>query len=359
MEKQKERYKSIFNVMEFGACADGSKDDTQAFQNALDAARTVEGKVVVPAGIYRISTIQVYEGVSLYGDAAWGGTDGAGGTRILFDGPPDAKCCIDISDAYGCIVHGLNIEGGKKGDNVCGIYLDRKGTGKDVEDTSHIEHCRVANFTADGLHYNGIWCDSVRHCLFEDNARFGIFVSGWDIFFFDNVLRHNGQGGLCCLDNAFNSITAQNNRFEENNGPGLQFKGGNMATFMGNSFFDNCGPGVEIGDRGQVTNSFSLLGNTFRGNGRTTTGAMSCQIYADFTHNFLLSGNTFLPGEDGFAPSYCVTHKRLWATQIQNNTMTGAMHTAAFYDLGGKNGYVTIADNVGTLPGALPLSFDA
>ena len=43
MEKQKERYKSIFNVMEFGACADGSKDDTQAFQNALDAARTVEG----------------------------------------------------------------------------------------------------------------------------------------------------------------------------------------------------------------------------------------------------------------------------------------------------------------------------
>ena len=66
MEKQKERYKSIFNVMEFGACADGSKDDTQAFQNALDAARTVEGKVVVPAGIYRISTIQVYEGVSLY-----------------------------------------------------------------------------------------------------------------------------------------------------------------------------------------------------------------------------------------------------------------------------------------------------
>ena len=54
MEKQKERYKSIFNVMEFGACADGSKDDTQAFQNALDAARTVEGKVVVPAGIYRL-----------------------------------------------------------------------------------------------------------------------------------------------------------------------------------------------------------------------------------------------------------------------------------------------------------------
>ena len=49
MEKQKERYKSIFNVMEFGACADGSKDDTQAFQNALDAARTVGGKVVVPA----------------------------------------------------------------------------------------------------------------------------------------------------------------------------------------------------------------------------------------------------------------------------------------------------------------------
>lgn len=356
MEAQKKTTPAVFNVKEFGAVGNGKTDDTAAFQAALDAARPHEGTVTVPAGQYCIRSVRVYEGTALCGEGLHGAKDG--GSSLLYCGDGTDKGCLDISDAYGCVIHGLNLEGQHRGKSVCGIYLERKGTGKNVEDTSHIENCRVADFSGDGLHYNGMWCDSVRHCLFEDNGRFGIFVSGWDVFFFDNIFRRNRAAGLGCLDNAFNSVTAQNNRFTENGGPGMQFKGASMATFMGNTFENNAGPGVEIGDRGQVTNSFLMMGNTFLGNAREGKNEYSTQLYADFTHNFLINGNTFLPGADGFAPDYCITVKRLWSTQICNNTMSGAMKKAAFCDLGAKNGYVTVCDNVGTPVTALPLSFD-
>ena len=351
-------YKAIFNVLDFGACGDGSKNDTAALQAALDAARDVEGKVIIPAGVYRIGTVRIYAGVSLYGDAGWGIDQGQGGTQIVFDGDDDALGCLDISDAYGCVLHGLSLEGGKRGKFVSGIYLDRKGTGKDVEDTAHIENCRVANFTGDGLHFNGIWCDSVRHCVFESNGRYGVFVSGWDIFFYDNLLRRNGSHGLGAENNAFNSITAQNNRFEENGGAGLQFKGGNLASFMGNTFCNNAGPGIEIGDRGQVSNAYVLSSNTFLGNGRERTDETSCHVYIDYTHNIVLDCNVMTAADDGFAPRYGIVHKRLWSTLIRNNALSGSYSERAILDLGAKNGYVLIGENVGTTAGKMPLSWD-
>jgi hypothetical protein len=59
----------VWNVLDFGALADGNGDNTQAFQNALDAAQSVNGGIVeVPPGRYRFAgSITVPSNVTLRG----------------------------------------------------------------------------------------------------------------------------------------------------------------------------------------------------------------------------------------------------------------------------------------------------
>jgi hypothetical protein len=61
--------KTRWNVVEMGAVADGSKDNTEVFQKALDAAGNAGGGIVeVPSGRYRINgNLSVPAGVTLQG----------------------------------------------------------------------------------------------------------------------------------------------------------------------------------------------------------------------------------------------------------------------------------------------------
>ncbi len=58
-----------WSVMEMGAVADGTTDNTKSFQKALDAARQAGGGIVeVPAGRYRIAgTLSIPQGVTFQG----------------------------------------------------------------------------------------------------------------------------------------------------------------------------------------------------------------------------------------------------------------------------------------------------
>jgi hypothetical protein len=58
-----------WSVMEMGAVADGTTDNTKSFQKALDAARQAGGGIVeAPAGRYRIAgTLSIPQGVTLQG----------------------------------------------------------------------------------------------------------------------------------------------------------------------------------------------------------------------------------------------------------------------------------------------------
>jgi hypothetical protein len=58
------------NVKDFGAVGDNSTDDTQAFQDALDAAKINGNRVIVPSGNYKItSTLYIEDGVTLMGES--------------------------------------------------------------------------------------------------------------------------------------------------------------------------------------------------------------------------------------------------------------------------------------------------
>lgn len=54
-----------FNVMDFGATGDGATLDTAAIQAAIDAAAEKGGRVLVPAGVYRIGTVHLKSRVTL------------------------------------------------------------------------------------------------------------------------------------------------------------------------------------------------------------------------------------------------------------------------------------------------------
>jgi hypothetical protein len=54
---QRERGSSVLNVRNFGAVGDGSRDDTAAFQAAIDALPALGGTVDVPAGTYMIDAV--------------------------------------------------------------------------------------------------------------------------------------------------------------------------------------------------------------------------------------------------------------------------------------------------------------
>ena len=58
------------DVRDHGAVGDGRSDDTEAFASAIEAARVVRGRVLVPAGTYVVDSITVPLLVALEGTGA-------------------------------------------------------------------------------------------------------------------------------------------------------------------------------------------------------------------------------------------------------------------------------------------------
>ena len=58
---------STYNVKDFGAIGDGQSNDTAALQEAIDKCnKNAGGEVVVPPGVYRISTLHMKSNVELH-----------------------------------------------------------------------------------------------------------------------------------------------------------------------------------------------------------------------------------------------------------------------------------------------------
>jgi hypothetical protein len=72
---------AVYNVKSYGATGDGSKDDSAAFQNAMNAARdSGGGKVYVPGGTYKVADVRLRNNVTLQIDGAATIQKAAGGS---------------------------------------------------------------------------------------------------------------------------------------------------------------------------------------------------------------------------------------------------------------------------------------
>ncbi len=58
--------KRFYNVRDFGATGDGTTLDTAKIQAALDACKDCGGRVILPSGDYRISSVRIYSNTEVY-----------------------------------------------------------------------------------------------------------------------------------------------------------------------------------------------------------------------------------------------------------------------------------------------------
>ncbi len=161
----------VFNVMDYGAKGDGRTDDSDAIQQAINAAQKFEdgGIVFLPAGSYPVSkTLLITGRVKMFGQGQ-ATIDGA--THIV-----PASLDFDVIKAvgvhYGVVLEGFTIRS----------YSD-KGTGGHFLRFEACQHVRVRDMSLSNC-WNGVLVDSSGDVVLQDisvgpcdvpgSGRFGI-----------------------------------------------------------------------------------------------------------------------------------------------------------------------------------------
>ncbi len=287
----------VFDVRDMGAAGNGVQNDTAAFQRAIDEAAKVQGSVFVPPGNYLAGELQMAPYTEIRGCANYGWGI-PGGTMLTFDpGADHAKCLLNLTGAFGCRVTGLCLNGpGAEFERVVhGIMVDKPDYGKQ-EDTPIIDDCRVGNFSGDGMHFERIWCFSVRHSQCFGNGGCGVRMRGWDGYILDCWFSRNHQAGFGAYDeNA--SISMNGNRIEWNWDCGIVIIGGNKCNLTSN-YLDRSGKtGIKLVSTIDVT----LTGNVIYRSGRpawTPDPAESLHLALIDCRGVTAVGNTLNYGRD-------------------------------------------------------------
>jgi len=290
---------TIFKITDFGAVGDGKTVCTEQIQAALDAAGACCGTVEVPPGTYLTGKLKMHESTVLNGSAAW--SFGRFGSSIFKLCDENADCMIDITGAFGCMINGMSLDGAYLGKNIHGVNLYwEKYNGGGREDTPTIDNCRIGNFSGDGLHFEHVWCFSVRHSQMFGNAA-GLYLDGWDAFIIDNWFSGNRNGGLLggpCTA----AITTTGNRVEWNNRGGFIFFNGDSINVTGNFFDRSGGPALIFGDENRGCNTATVTGNIFRRSGKPYSEFKdpydSSHIRLHNNKNITVVGNSMLLGQD-------------------------------------------------------------
>lgn len=347
---------NVFDITEFGAVGDGVTDSTQAIQKAMDAAKDCMGKVVVPPGKYIVKgNLKLRgEGVSLEGSSAWSFRNDGASVFILDN--EDADCMIDISGAFGCTIKGMSLNGRRLGKNIHGIKLFwERYNGGGQEDTPTIDDCRIGLFSGDGLHFEKVWCFSVRHSMIYTNGGSGLCVAGWDAFIIDNWFTNNAIAGIKDCGYVA-SITATGNRVEWNRTAGFWFDRGDSFNFTGNFFDRTYGPALKLGSADGEFNLASCTGNVFRRSGAYDMPHKDkywgSHLMLENCTGCVFTGNTMKVGAgDGgtmpISPDYGVIMKGCKETILKDNAMRNGAKVENLVI--GENENCIIENNIGSI----------
>ncbi|CAM5388174.1 discoidin domain-containing protein [Streptomyces fumanus] len=255
------------SVTDKGADPTGQGDSTQAFREAIAAARG--GTVWIPPGEYRVtSSLSGVENVTLQGAGAWHSVVRA--SRFIDQSNSAGQVRIRDFAVIGEVTERVdsspdNFVNGSLGPNssVSGMWLQHLKVGlwlTGTNDNLVVENNRILDTTADGLNLNG-------------NAR-GVKVR-------NNFLRNQGDDALAMWSlNApdVNSSFENNTVSQPNLANGIAVYGGTDITVRGNLVADTnaLGSGIAISNQKFLDPFHPLAGTiTVDGNTLVRTGAMN------------------------------------------------------------------------------------
>ncbi|MEV0071874.1 discoidin domain-containing protein [Amycolatopsis sp. NPDC050768] len=253
------------SVTDYGATANDAGDDTQAFRNALQAARQQGKEVWVPSGRFEIGSALQIDQTTVRGAGQWYtvlhgnnifNNGSASGNIKLYDfavfGSVSERNDSSPDNAFhgvlgnGSVVSGLWIQ-----DTKCGLWL-MNGASSNLT----IENNRILDTQADGVNFDGAVTNSAIR---------------------NNYLRNNGDDALALWSNgqADAGITIANNTVVQPNlANGIALYGGSNNTVSGNLIQDTnaLGGGYLVANR---FNSVPLSGTvTLTNNTALRAGAL-------------------------------------------------------------------------------------
>ncbi len=345
------------DVKQFGVKGDGSTDDTQAIQRALDAAAETQGTVHLPAGVYLCSGLKLHSHVTLAGEPSWSWRENGGTILKLADG--SAPYLVDVSDTYGARLEGVCLDGGKLEGATHAVWADPQ-VRPAHEHSLFVERCRISDFSGDGLHCRGMWVFVISHSMISHNQGHAVWISGCDGLVHDCWLSGNGGAGIAGYEGVGNT-TITGNRVEWNRQGGIVLNGASHYNITGN-YMDRCGgPGIALLpslDGSQPTVIASVTGNLVNRCGAKSWGELdeaeqSQMLFRD-VRGLACVGNTMAVArgdrtEGDWSPEYGIVYERLADSVIKDNVLHFGALRRLMLDLGGHGENVLVKDNVGSL----------
>jgi Right handed beta helix region/Pectate lyase superfamily protein len=344
------RSSSVFNVADFGAKGDGKTPESEAIQQALDAAGRVGGTVYFQAGRYLCHDLKVHPHTTVLAEPQWGYHGDAGAVLLLdSDG---AECLLNVTGAFGAHLRGLFLQGRRGAKKaIHGVFLNNPEKYSPQEDAIVIDDCKIERFSGHGVHLLRIWLFILRHSIVQGNQGCGVQITGWDGFVTDNQFSGNGSHGFAC-DSVGATVMFTANRVEWNKGYGLLLCAGDAWNVTGNCFDRNWGAGLCALNMRTTT----ITGNVFRRCGKDSRllaeGERSCQVRLEECSGLTFVSNVCAAGRDDggrgdYTPQVGFLLRKLRHSVIASNTLFQGYVKEMTADLGEHGADFVFVNNVG------------
>lgn len=267
----------IRDVTGYGAKGDGSTDDAEAIQDAIDDMPITGGCLFFPSGTY-VSSKTIY----------MAGTNGTRG-KVLLSGVGAATTIKrDANSGDGPLIQMGATEAGADGMTIMNLIVDGNYANQGASATqscismvdtvnARILNCEITGSKKDGIHVFGSDRGMISGCLIHSHQRHGIYQGNIQriakkILIVDCIIRDNSDDGI--LLGPITNAQIENCRCVNNAGDGIEIAsqpalGSSEITVLGCTCKDNGGSGVYISNQypGVILNGIVLMGNPCTDNG--------------------------------------------------------------------------------------------